>query len=377
MNVITIVMVVFSILGAADRIFGSRFGLGKEFERGFMLLGTMALSMIGMIVISPWIADILAPVFDIVQKISGIDPSIIPASLFANDMGGAPLSVEVAHNSEVGLFNALVVSSMMGCTISFTIPFALGVVEKEHHSSMLLGFLCGIVTIPVGCFVSGLVCALPMKTLLWNLLPLILFSGLIACGLFFFPMKCVKIFAVFGTGMKILITIGLALGILRYLTGIEILPGLASLEEGGLVCLNASAVMSGAFPLMFLLSKLLAKPLQKVGARIGINETAALGFVSSLATSVTTYGMIGKMDRRGIVLNSAFAISGAFTFAGHLAFTMAFDMNYVFPMIVGKLVAGVSAVFLAVIIDRKTAEKSAETEAAAEETVNTVIKTDF
>ena len=121
MNVITIIMVVFSILGAADRIFGSRFGLGKEFERGFMLLGTMALSMIGMIVISPWIADILAPVFDIVQKISGIDPSIIPASLFANDMGGAPLSVEVAHNSEVGLFNALVVSSMMGCTISFTI----------------------------------------------------------------------------------------------------------------------------------------------------------------------------------------------------------------------------------------------------------------
>ena len=287
MNAITIVMVVFSMFGAADRIFGSRFGLGKEFERGFMLLGTMALSMIGMIVISPWIADILAPVFDIVQKIAGIDPSIIPASLFANDMGGAPLSVEVAHNSELGLFNALVVSSMMGCTISFTIPFALGVVEKEHHSPMLLGFLCGIVTIPVGCFISGL------------------------------------------------------------------------------VCLNASAVMSGAFPLMFLLSKLLAKPLQKVGARIGINETAALGFVSSLATSVTTYGMIGRMDRRGIVLNSAFAISGAFTFAGHLAFTMAFDGNYVFPMIVGKLVAGVSAVFLAVIIERKTNGKPAETEAAA------------
>ena len=155
MNAITIIMVVFSMLGAADRIFGSRFGLGKEFERGFMLLGTMALSMIGMIVISPWIADILAPVFDIVQKTVGIDPSVIPASLFANDMGGAPLSVEVAHNSEVGLFNALVVSSMMGCTISFTIPFALGVVEKEHHSSMLLGFLCGIVTIPV-CRRSGL-----------------------------------------------------------------------------------------------------------------------------------------------------------------------------------------------------------------------------
>ena len=154
-----------------------------------MLLGTMALSMIGMIVISPWIADILSPVFDAVYRFAGIDPSVIPASLFANDMGGAPLSVEVARNSDVGMFNALVVSSMMGCTISFTIPFALGVVEKKHHAPMLLGFLCGIVTIPIGCFVSGLVCALPLKTLLWNLFPLILFSVLIACGLFFFPMK--------------------------------------------------------------------------------------------------------------------------------------------------------------------------------------------
>lgn len=357
MSVITVVMVVFSMLGALDRIFGCRFGLGKEFERGFMLLGTMALSMIGMIVISPWIAEILSPVFDAVWNLLGIDPSVIPASLFANDMGGAPLAVETAKNSEIGLFNALIVSSMMGCTISFTIPFALGVVDPEFHKPVLLGFLCGIVTIPVGCFFGGLVCGLPLGSLFRNLLPLLIFSGLIACGLFFFPMKCVKVFGIFGTGMKILITIGLALGILRYLTGIEVLPGLASLEEGGLVCLNASAVMSGAFPLMNLLSRILQKPLKILGGRIGINETAALGFVASLATSVTTYGMIHKMDRRGIVLNSAFAVSAAFTFAGHLAFTMAFDAGYVFPMIVGKLIAGVTALLLAMPVEKKTADK--------------------
>ncbi|MBR4960994.1 MAG: ethanolamine utilization protein EutH [Clostridia bacterium] len=354
MSAITIIMVVFSMLAALDRIFGCRFGLGKEFERGFMLLGTMALSMIGMIVISPWIAEILTPVFGIFRNLSGIDPSVIPASLFANDMGGAPLAVEIALDRDVGLFNALVVSSMMGCTISFTIPFALGVVDKAHHQSMLLGFLCGIVTIPVGCFFGGLVCALPLPLLLWNLLPLLLFSVLIACGLFFFPMKCVKVFAVFGTGMKILITFGLALGILRYLTGIELLRGLATLEEGGLVCLNASAVMSGAFPLMYLLSRLLKKPLGKFGTLIGINEISALGFVSSLATSVTTYSMFDQMDRRGIVLNSAFTVSAAFTFAGHLAFTMAFDGAYVLPMIVGKLTAGATSVLLAMLIEKKT-----------------------
>ena len=50
MNVLSIIMLVFAILGALDRIIGNKFGLGAEFEKGFMLLGTMALSMIGMII---------------------------------------------------------------------------------------------------------------------------------------------------------------------------------------------------------------------------------------------------------------------------------------------------------------------------------------
>ena len=98
-----------------------------------MLLGTMALSMIGMIVISPFIAQILSPFFDVFYNTFGIDPSIIPATFFANDMGGAALAVEIAENEEIGLFNALVVSSMMGATISFTVPFGLGIVKKELH----------------------------------------------------------------------------------------------------------------------------------------------------------------------------------------------------------------------------------------------------
>ena len=157
MNYVTLVMVVFSLLGALDRIFGNRFGPGKEFERGLMLLGTMALSMIGMLVLSPVLAQLLQPFLQSMARVVPIDPSIIPASLFANDMGGAPLSVEVAGNAQIGSFNAMVVSSMMGCTISFTIPFALGMVEKEQKRGVLIGLLCGIVTIPVGCFLAGLV----------------------------------------------------------------------------------------------------------------------------------------------------------------------------------------------------------------------------
>lgn len=360
MSAITIIVIIFSVLAALDRIIGNRFGLGKEFERGFMLLGNMALSMIGMIIISPWIAGLLSPAFDVFYNIFGIDPSTIPASLFANDMGGAPLSVEVAKNEAVGMYNALVVSSMMGVTISFTVPYAMGVVRKEHHKEMFLGLLCGIVTVPVGCFVGGLICGLPILTLLLNLLPIILLAAVIAVGLMLVPGICVKIFSVFGVCIKILITFGLALGILKFLTGLEPIPGLATIEEGAAVCLNAAIVMTGMFPLIFIVSKLLKKPLVKIGKAAGISELSAMGFVSSLATSMTTFEMINDMDKKGIMLNSAFAVSAAFTFAGHIAFTMAFPGSngmYITAVTVGKLVSGVCALAFAVLLYSKSQKK--------------------
>lgn len=354
MNYLTIIILVFSVLGALDKIFGNRFGLGKEFEKAFILLGTMALSMIGMIVISPFVAEIMKPVSMFFSNILNIDSSIIPASLFANDMGGASLAIEMAANEKTGLYNALVVSSMMGCTISFTIPFSLGVVNKEQHKELLLGLLCGIVTIPIGCIISGLICKMPFGLLLLNLLPLVIFSGVIALGLIRFPQLCVKIFKVFGIFITTIITIGLSLGIIRFLAGFEIIKGLATIEEGAAICFNAAIVLSGSFPLMFALSKVMAKPLKAIGGRIGVNENSIVGLVSTLASSATAFGMMDKMDKKGVVLNSAFAVSGAFILGSHLAFTMAFDSAYVFPVIIGKLVSGVLAVILSNVIFNKS-----------------------
>ncbi len=347
---ITYIILIFSVLGALDKILGSRFGLGAEFEKAFNLLGAMALSMIGMIIISPFIAEIMKPVSVFMTEVLHIDASIIPASLFANDMGGAPLAKEMANDNAIGMYNALVVSSMMGCTISFTIPFALGVVKKEQHKELLTGILCGIVTIPIGCFVAGLICKIPLFNLILNLIPLVIFSGVIALGLIFAPKFSVKVFKIFGIFITAVIIIGLSCGIIRFLTGFEVIKGLAKIEEGTAICMNAAIVLSGTFPFIYIISKILAKPLKAIGKKIGINEISVIGVVSSIATSATSFGMMDKMDKKGVVMNSAFAVSGAFVVGSHLAFTLAFDGNYIVPVIVGKLVAGVSAVVLANVI---------------------------
>lgn len=350
MNAITIVILIFSVLGALDKLLGDRFGLGKEFERAFSLFTPMVLSMLGILVLAPAIGVWLMPVFDGFYAVFGIDPSVIPASLFANDMGGMTLAQAVCKTEGVGDYNAFVVSSMMGCTISFTIPFASSVVKPEQQREMFLGLLCGIITVPVGCFVAGLMCGLHPLAVLVNLLPLLILSVLIAAGLVFAPNGCIKVFSVFGKLMRAVSILGLILAIFTFLTKITVNEHFDTLENAASICVNACVTLSGTLPLMFLVSKLLGKTMGKLGAKLGVDDVSAVSALTTLVTNVPTFGAMEKMNKKGVVLNAAFAVSVGFVFGGHLALTMAFDKSYVVPMIVGKLVSGIFAVVLGLIL---------------------------
>ena len=368
MTFLIVTVLIFCTVAAVDYIIGNKMKLGEEFEKAFKLFAPMALSMIGMLVLAPMIAEVLKPVLSFISNTVGLDPSILPAMLLANDMGGAPLSTQVATDPNIGMFNGLVVSSMMGCTISFTIPFALGLVAKENQRELCFGLLCGVVTIPVGCFVSGLICAIPFLDLLLNLLPLVVFSGLIAAALILFPNACVKVFKVFGFVINAIIIVGLVMGIYNFLipkiTPVELfrksidlplIPMIDTVESGAMVCLNACIVMTGMFPLVTLISRLLKKPLAKLGDKLGIDDRSTLCLVASLATSATTFGMMNSMNKKGMMINSAFAVSAAFTFCSHMAFTMAYPGGgeYILPMIAGKLVSGFCALVLAFLLYKK------------------------
>ena len=109
---------------------------------------------------------------------------------------------------------------------------------------------------------------------------------------------------------------------------------------------------------MALVTKVLNKPLGKISAKIGIDSTSSVALLGTLVTNASTFGVMEKMNRKGVVLNSAFAVSAAFVFGGHLAFTMAFDGSYVAPMIVGKLISGVCAVILALLLYKSDVQKT-------------------
>jgi len=160
-------------------------------------------------------------------------------------------------------------------------------------------------------------------------------------------------FGAFGKGVVALITIGLASAIVEALTGFAVIPGMAPIEEGFQTVGAIAIVLAGAFPLVFVLTKLLKKPLLKLGRLLGINDVAAAGLVASLANSIATFGLVKDMDRRGKVVNIAFAVSAAFVFGDHLGFTAGFAPEMLPAMIVGKLAGGISAVAVALWLTRK------------------------
>ena len=160
-------------------------------------------------------------------------------------------------------------------------------------------------------------------------------------------------FAVFGKLIVALITVGLTASIVQTLTGFVIIPGLAPIEEGFQTAGTIAIVLAGAFPLVLVVTWLLRKPLTALGQILGINDAAATGLVASLANSIATFGMVKDMDSRGKVVNVAFAVSAAFVFGDHLGFTAGFAPEMLLSMIVGKLVGGISAVAVAMVLTKK------------------------
>ena len=156
-EIIVYIMVAFMVLGALDKIIGNKFGLGEKFDEGIMAMGALAIAMVGVVSLAPVLANILKPIVVPLYGFLGADPAMFATTLLANDMGGYPLAMELALTKEAGLFAGLILGAMMGPTIVFTIPVALGIIQKEDHPFLAQGVLAGLITIPIGCLAGGLV----------------------------------------------------------------------------------------------------------------------------------------------------------------------------------------------------------------------------
>jgi len=345
-------MAVFALLGGLDRILGGRFGLGSRFEEGILSMGSLALAMVGIVSLAPVLAGILKPIVVPVYRLLGADPAMFAGTLLACDMGGGPLARQLTADPQAADLGGVITGSMLGATVVFTIPVAMGILEERDRPAMAKGILCGMVAIPFGILAGGLTAGYAFSMVLRNLVPIVLMALLIALGLWRAEKAMVAAFTAFGKILVAVVTVGLSGAIIQALTGFAVIPGLAPISEGFETVGTIAIVLAGAFPLVYVLTRVLNKPLMALGKLLGINEPASAGLIASLANSIATFGMVKDMDDRGKVVNIAFAVPAAFVFGDHLGFTAGFAPELLPAMIVGKLVGGVVALGVALALTR-------------------------
>lgn len=71
-NFIIYIIAIFVAIGGIDRILGNKFKIGEEFSKAFYSMGALSLSMVGIISISPVLADILIPIISPVYSFLGL-----------------------------------------------------------------------------------------------------------------------------------------------------------------------------------------------------------------------------------------------------------------------------------------------------------------
>lgn len=361
-QIIVYIMLIFMLVGVIDKVFlKGKYGYGEKFEEGMSAMGTLALSMVGIMCFAPVLGEVLKGPVGAVFSLVGADPAMFAGTILANDMGGYNLAKAMTDNVQIQHLSGLYMGAMMGATIVFSIPVSLGIVESNDRPFLARGMLAGFVSIPFGALISGLLDGMAVGTILINLIPSIVIALVFAVGLAIIPNGMMKGFNVFAILISSFITLLLALSIINELgvlpsgegTVVSWIPFVNGMDAIGPqleTCGIIAITLAGAYPMVHFITTVLGKPLAAVGKLMGVNEVSAAGMVAAMANNIPMFGMLKDMDNRGKVLAVAFSVCASFSFGDHLGFTAGQEPSAIFPLVVGKIAGGIIGVIIAMLL---------------------------
>lgn len=379
-QIVIYIIMACALVGCFASIFKEESQLGKEFLAGFEAIGSIFIPVAGIMAAAPYLTWFVSHIFGPLYELVGADPSMAATTFIAVDMGGYQLAEALAATKESWIM-AMMTGFMAGATIVFSIPVALKMLKKEDRRYLAMGEMVGFITIPVGVLISSVIIALtnPMireiistngeatyqLTLsFWlifrNLIPLVIICGAIALGLYFIPEKMIKGFNVFGKAMDTVLRIVLVLCVVEYFTSIfskifgawGFEPIIAdeidinrALEISGYI----GIMLCGAFPMVYLIKTYLAKPLDKIGRKVGLSAEATTGILAATANVLALFAIVKDLKPEDKVKCIAYSVCCAFLIGDHLAFSANFQPSLILPVMVGKLCGGCLAIYIATI----------------------------
>ncbi|SDI42331.1 ethanolamine utilization protein EutH [Alteribacillus bidgolensis] len=377
-EIVIYIIMACAVIGAIASIKNSDEGLGKQFMEGLHAVGHIFVPAAGIMASIPYLSWFIDKVFGPFFASIGADPAIAATSILATDMGGYQLAEALAGSYE-GWIMAMIVGFMAGATIVFSVPMGLAMLDKRDHKYMALGIMSGILTIPIGAFISSVITlltnsevrevistttgstyefAISYLSIFANLSPLIIFVVLLAAGLYFMPDLMINGFMWFGRIMDAAIKLVLVFSIVEVFTGLfsNVLgswgfdPIMADTEDQFRALETAGYIgimLAGAFPMVYLLQKYAGNKLESIGSKIGLSKEGSAGLIATIANILAMFKLVRNMRPKDKVINISFAVCAAFLLGDHLSFTANFQPTLILPIIIGKLAAGVIGIGLA------------------------------
>ncbi|AHY42799.1 ethanolamine utilization protein EutH [Stutzerimonas stutzeri] len=377
-NYVLYVIMFCAVLGAFAAIRDSEKGLGREFMEGIHATGHIFVPAAGIMASIPYLTVLIESVFGPFFDALNADPALAATMIIASDMGGYHLAAALTESKEA-LIMALITGFMGGATIVFSIPMGLAMLDKRDHKYMALGIMSGILSIPVGVLIASVVLmlsnpavrevvatngeatyqlAMSLGGIFANLLPIIVFVVALAAGLRFLPDLMIKGFIAFGRGLDAMIKLVLVFSIVEYFTGFFTVifggwgfhPIIADAEDQTRALETAGYIgimLAGAFPMVYLLRKYLGGPLEALGGRVGLSAVGSAGMLATIANILAMFRLVRFMPPKDKVINIAFGVCAAFLLGDHLSFTANFQPTIILPVLIGKILAGFTAVGLA------------------------------
>lgn len=376
-QVVIYIMMFFVLTGAGAYIVTPKSEFGQEFKEGILSIGHIFLPVGGVMVLVPLLVQSINATVAKFYAWLHSDPGMA-AGFIAGDMGGYQLAYELSGSHSAWIM-AFAATFTCGSTIVFSIPVGLAMIDRRDHKYMALGIMSGLLAIPFAVFVVTLILLstgvplretidttgpgtrpfdLPLSEILLNLVPLTIIMVVIALALRFLTDKTITVFLIFGRGLEIVLTAGLALAIVEYFTGIfttlfgswPLAPFIAdaddqfrALEIAGYI----GVMLAGAFPMVYAIRKGLSKPLSRFGSKIGVSPEGMSGFLAATANVQALFRIIRIMPPKDKVLTIAYCVCAAFLIGDHLAFTANFQPSMIAALMGGKFFGGVLAVFFA------------------------------
>ena len=352
-RIIMLFFAVAAVLGGLDCIAGNRKGYGERFEEAFRLLGPTALSMAGMICLSPALSLLLERLLAPALRLFGTDPALA-GGFFAIDMGGYPLAVQLSDLPEWGGYFGIIVAAVFGCTLTFTLPVGIGVIEEKDSGYFLKGMILGLITMPAGFLAGGLLCGFTVPQLLQKLALLLFCALLLIFGLWRCPARMISAFRLFVRALRAFITLGLTVGAVLYLLELEspfVTPVMEAMQTVSSICV----VMLGSLPAALFLQRLLRVPLKKAGRLLRLDEAAVAAILIGTVSVLPALAMLKDMTPRGRTAISAYLVSAASLMGAHIAFTMGVSPDLTGPLIAAKLTGAFSALAVSLWLDSRQA----------------------